>query len=87
MFSVGDNEYGQLGIGNTVNQSVFMEVKVEGIRRRQSQEERKRNDHNEDEIEYINCGYWFTFIVTKNNRLFSCGRNGSGELAQGNTNQ
>ena len=68
IFSWGDNNYGQLGIGNNYNQSSPQQILF---------------FKNPEEIISVSCGYGFCVCVCKNG-IFSWGNNLCGQLGIGN---
>ena len=69
IFCCGDNEYGQLGQGDTNDKYMFEEIK--GIPRN---------------ISRVVCGLTYTFLLSEDGKLMSCGANSYGQLGQGHVN-
>lgn len=65
IWGTGLNGNGQLGIGNTTNQTKFVKVKSNVT----------------NDAEEIYCGGYFTFVKRTDGRLASCGRSSEGQLA------
>lgn len=65
IWGVGLNGNGQLGIGNTTNQTKFVKV----------------TSNITNDAEEIYCGGYFTFAKRTDGRLASCGRSTEGQLA------
>ena len=68
VFSWGENEYGQLGIGNKINQSSPQQISF---------------FKNPEEIISLHCGFDFSICICKNG-VFSWGNNLFGQLGIGN---
>jgi alpha-tubulin suppressor-like RCC1 family protein len=69
IYACGNNEYGQLGLGNNINQNKFVKVNIEGII---------------GNIKEIYCGTMHTFILMGNGEMYACGYNGYGQLGLNN---
>ena len=72
VFSVGRNNVGQLGLGNLTGMEIFTKVDIEIVK-------------DKEDISYIICGGEYNFLLTKKNRIFSCGNGANGNLAHDNT--
>ena len=72
VFIWGYNEQGQLGIGNTINQSIPVDITS------------RINLIGEEYVLSSSLGGLHSAILTTNNRLFFWGRNSSGQLGNGN---
>jgi alpha-tubulin suppressor-like RCC1 family protein len=72
LWAAGDNNYGQLGLGDTTNRSVFTKVtKPSGMT---------------SNIKDIICGGYFSILLLDNNELWVCGDNDNGQLGLGDYN-
>jgi alpha-tubulin suppressor-like RCC1 family protein len=71
VYSCGKNEYGQLGLGNTTQQTMPQQI----------------SSLNSFKISAIACGYWHTIFLTNEGNVYSCGENYDGQLGIGNTTQ
>jgi alpha-tubulin suppressor-like RCC1 family protein len=72
VFSCGQNNYGQLGVGNTANYNTLQQVRgVNGVGFISN-------------IKQICSGSFFILLLSFNNSIFSCGYNGNGSLGLGN---
>lgn len=74
VFTWGDNQYGQLGNGNTTLSSIPKDI-TETF-----------SLHEFEKIDYITSGWGHSAALTSLNRLFVWGRNDSGQLGNGTTN-
>ena len=63
VYSSGENSYGQLGLGNTIDKTIFNEVNIDIV--------------SGNIIEIIQ-GELNTFILTDSGNVYGCGNNGSG---------
>jgi alpha-tubulin suppressor-like RCC1 family protein len=68
LFACGNNQCGQLGLGDNQNRLNWTEIKVVGL---------------EESIASVTTGKDHTFILTANHRLFACGSNNQGQLGLG----
>ena len=64
LWACGYNYYGQLGLGDTTDRNTFTKVTT--------------NINND--VEQIACGYYTTFILKNDGRVWSCGYNNYGQL-------
>lgn len=69
LWATGNNQNGQLGLGDTYNKYTFTQVINENI----------------GEIEKVACGYDHTYLLMKDGTLLAAGCNATGELGLGNT--
>lgn len=83
MYTCGYNGHGQLGIGNTTNQSTFQTATALnwGISDTQSDWSKRPRKF----VLYGNTQYGSCAMLQANNQLVTWGRNGYGQLANGNT--
>ena len=72
MFSVGYNGYGNLGIGNTTDQSTIQQIPF--------------FKNNNIKIIDIETGYAHSLAISEDGEVYSWGYNGSGQLGNGNNN-
>ena len=70
LWACGRNDYGQLGLGNTTNQSTFTPVTT--------------NINND--VDYVACCDYCSFIIKKDGSLWACGIPMYGEMGFGDTN-
>jgi alpha-tubulin suppressor-like RCC1 family protein len=71
LYSIGNNYYGQLCVGNNECVSIFQKVKFE----------------NQNLLfEKISCGNDFIFVLTTDGKVYSCGNNLNGQLGLGHNN-
>ena len=70
VWSCGNNEYGQLGLGNYNSINVFTQVTT--------------NVNND--VKEVICGHIHTFILKNDGSIWSCGYNQFGQLGLGGTN-
>jgi alpha-tubulin suppressor-like RCC1 family protein len=68
LYSAGYNNYGQLGLGDTINRRTLTPVVGEGS----------------SGVVDVKSGAWHHIILKQNNALYSCGYNGYGQLGLGN---
>ena len=68
VWSCGYNGYGELGLGNTTNQSSFIQVTT--------------NINND--VKEVVCGGGHSFIIKNDGSVWACGLNGVGQLGLGN---
>lgn len=73
LYAWGQNQYGQLGIGN--NESTYIPTRVE------------LNDLENDTINMVSAGDHFTLLLTSSGVIYSWGRNHFGQLGLGHTTQ
>ena len=69
IWSCGDNNYGQLGLGNTTTYKTFTQVTT--------------NINND--VKQIACGFFNTFIIKNDSSLWGCGSDNYGQLGLGNS--
>ena len=69
LWSCGDNYNGQLGLGDTTDKKTFTKVTT--------------NINND--VKYLACGYYHTFIIKNDGSVWCCGYNGNGELGLNST--
>ena len=65
----GWNDYGQLGLGDTVDRTTFTQITTTNI----------------SDIKSIYCGHEYTFMLKNNGTLWGCGYNTNGALGFGDT--
>lgn len=70
VYACGENTYGQLGLGNTINKNLYTLVST---------------NLNADNVKEIQCGESFTCILKRNKTLLCCGRNNYNQIGPGNT--
>ena len=69
VWACGYNNAGQLGLGDTTDRNTFTQITT--------------NINND--VKQIDCGYYHTFILKNDGSVYSCGRNGSGQLGLNDT--
>ena len=69
IWSCGNNGYGQLGLGNTTDQSTFTQVTT----------------NIDNDVKQIDCGYYHTIILKNDGSVWSCGYNTYGQLGLNST--
>jgi alpha-tubulin suppressor-like RCC1 family protein len=72
VFSKGINDVGQLGLGNTSNQSNYTQLTFPSLQ-------------TEEKVYNVYAGYQHAAAITSSRRLFMWGLNASGQLGNGNT--
>jgi len=99
-YCFGNNEWGQLGLGDRIDRNYPIEFsneenekqENENIENNEEQMNKKQkvienqvesNQIKSNQIRSITCGNGFTFILTNDNKCFSFGRNGDGQLGLG----
>ena len=70
VWSCGYNYYGQLGLNDFDNRTTFTQVTT--------------NINND--VKFVACGAYHSFILKNDDSVWSCGANGSGQLGLNNTN-
>lgn len=70
IYSCGLNQYGQLGIGNKINQNILVKMNLTNLTSLPQQ---------------ISCGTVHTAILTSNNEIYFCGYNGYGQFGNDQT--
>jgi len=71
VYSVGRNDFGQLGLGNTTDQYTPVEITY--------------FTNNNINITQIVCGYDHSIFLASDSKVYSCGRNELGQLGLGDT--
>ena len=71
VWSCGNNEDGQLGLGNTTDRNIFTKV----------------NTNINNDVKQIVCGNLHTFILKNDGSVWSCGYNNYGQLGLNDTTQ
>jgi alpha-tubulin suppressor-like RCC1 family protein len=69
VFVCGDNEFGQLGLGNVNDSTTAVEV----------------TSLNSEIVKEIPCGWHYTMFLTNQSKVYACGANSSGQYGFGNT--
>ena len=67
LYSFGNNKFGQLGHGDTEKNVYTSPKKIETL----------------EDVEFVECGHDYTFCKTRNNVIYSWGKNNNGQLAHG----
>jgi alpha-tubulin suppressor-like RCC1 family protein len=80
LYTCGNNQYGQLGLGDRNNRNTFTKVNVSNTRCEQSLYPWRIFGPN---VVSVTCGGYHTMILTKNGELYACGDNQYGQLGLG----